>query len=457
MLEGANVSDLIAVNKYYRLYRKAVTLEKRLLDRYDWYKKEREASPAVQKRLNYVLVDLREFIGNCRLDSNTFISPTRIPTILSKSAKYVNEYVFGSDEQIGSANLSSVERQIVESMARRSRSAMAQGHTFDLEQEIAYRSASGWFFLFNTLTVAPYNYGAIFSSDSTAWKDYIRKADNLFAAAAYGSKRNAIGKDFHSYFGVVEKGGNTGRLHIHVLHAFVALPDSWQDPNYGRKHPVLREISAAKGLWEHGFSSPIAVRYSLNDAYGKLNWRWPHDVKSGQGIAAKGCMAIAGYMTKYINKSYLSKDTDEWRVRKSRNLGSQILTSMMTKLTSKTLLKISTTKTIKMKLNRRVIPGAKLRRAALREIQVRRSLTSVFESAIDARPSLSPLQQWRALTQTKDMSSSLSTTSLEIQTLESEGISEAIRELRYVARSADCTYFQSSTHEGANISSRLHA
>lgn len=85
MLEGANVSDLIAVNKYYRLYRKAVTLEKRLLDRYDWYKKEREASPAVQKRLNYVLVDLREFIGNCRLDSNTFISPTRIPTILSKS------------------------------------------------------------------------------------------------------------------------------------------------------------------------------------------------------------------------------------------------------------------------------------------------------------------------------------------------------------------------------------
>jgi len=93
-----------------------------------------------------------------------------------------------------------------------------------------------WYVVFNTLTVNKEAYTKVFTKGSKVWQEYVRKCDKFFGVAANGSyskalKARAKGDEFHNYFAVVEEGGKTGRLHIHVLHFFKTLPDSFSDPN----------------------------------------------------------------------------------------------------------------------------------------------------------------------------------------------------------------------------------
>jgi len=91
--------------------------------------------------------------------------------------------------------------------------------------ELEQRNCEGWFIVFNTLTVSNYYLSKVFGNkDAKEFELYIRSLDRLFAKAAYGSVRAAKDKEYHSYFAVVERGSETGRLHIHCIHIFKSLP-----------------------------------------------------------------------------------------------------------------------------------------------------------------------------------------------------------------------------------------
>jgi len=109
----------------------------------------------------------------------------------------------------------------------------------------------------------------------------------------------------------VEKGGNTGRLHIHVLHIFRDLPIDCGDPNFGMKVAYKREITAMKRFWQYGFSCPKAVRFSETDSFGRRGWRWPAVQEGGvvSALQAKPLGAIVWYVGKYISKD-VSKEKE---------------------------------------------------------------------------------------------------------------------------------------------------
>ena len=68
------------------------------------------------------------------------------------------------------------------------------------------------------------------------------------------------GRDLQ-YFGVVEAGEETGRLHIHTVLICDVLPCEVSDPNpvKGGTNRVVEEL---RKYWPHGHSSPVAVRWA---------------------------------------------------------------------------------------------------------------------------------------------------------------------------------------------------
>jgi len=228
--------------------------------------------------------------------------------------------------------------------------------------EVEARSREGWYVVFNTLTVAPHSMSKVFPSKvlrvlgtpearsgrvagsrSTAWTDYVRAVDRFFGQAAFGTYRNAMrerakGNEYHTYFAVIEKGGENGRFHIHVLHVFKVLPSSCSDPNYGVNVPYNREIDALKKFWKlgTGFSAPIAVRFSYGDSFGRKGWRWPvelnKETKQYEPIKANPVGSVCGYVSKYITKSYFNKDENLWRTRISRKMGALPLSQKIQKM-----------------------------------------------------------------------------------------------------------------------------
>lgn len=209
-----------------------------------------------------------------------------------------------------------------------------------------------WFCVFNTLTVNPEYYSKVFSKEAKAWQRYIRSVDVLFGIAAYGSYASAVrarksGNEFHTYFAVVEKGSLHGRLHIHVLHFFSHISKEFADPNLSAIKPNRREIDALRSYWKYGHSSPIAVRFSQGDAFGKAGWLWPV-LPDGQPVVSKPPIALARYVSKYLTKAYdadnlhFNKESGgyTWRTRISRNLGKKMVTDYVETLSDERKLKV---------------------------------------------------------------------------------------------------------------------
>lgn len=119
-------------------------------------------------------------------------------------------------------------------------------------------------------------------------------------------------------------------------------------------------------------------------------------------------LALANYLSKYINKGYNSCQRAKllWRVRKSHKLGQEILLEMLEPLSTSTLLILTNADNLKMKLNNQRIPQNLIRRTSLTILQNRQSTTSLngFSSITDlaktCMPRLSPLHYSRASTQT---------------------------------------------------------
>lgn len=206
----------------------------------------------------------------------------------------------------------SITSNILKVMKDRCKESRRQELMFRFRVAIEEAVRSGWFVVFNTLTVRPSEEALVFCSGSTAWTDYVRTV----------ARCSPLG---HKYFCVVERGASTGRLHIHVVHLLRSLPIGSSDPNYGSSL-CRREISAFKRLWKFGFSSPIAVRFNHHDAFGSIGWRWP--MLSGTTLPVLNSVPgqLASYLGSYLGKgNILEKGGYIWRTRMSRSLGLETL------------------------------------------------------------------------------------------------------------------------------------
>ena len=200
---------------------------------------------------------------------------------------------------------------------------------------------NAWYPIFVTLTVAPQHMDTVFAKGSKAYGTYIRRVRREIAKRLGYTKNTTQGKDIHHAIGVVERGDETGRLHIHVLHYCRVLPVDCSDPNRGRSIPDLRELTAWRALWPYGFVSAVACRISASDIYAREGWNWPV-VKNEDGTYSPyktaGALGVGRYLGKYLGKSY--ENGDLWRCRMTRNFGTMEIQQIIKKKTRKQLWKI---------------------------------------------------------------------------------------------------------------------
>jgi len=321
------------------------------------------------------------------------------------------------------------------SVARVSRVASAR---VALSLALGYHCARGAFVFFNTLTVSDDWMSEVFSVGSDLWQRYLRR---------WG--------DAHPYLGVVEAGGKTGRLHIHVVHMLDRLPEGCMDPNYGLRVPNRREVASVKLFWEHGFSCPIAVRFSPVDAFGKIGWRWPFDARTEKELVVKPPVALASYLSKYLTSSVQSakRSSYQWRMRKSHRLGCEIIDEILNPLSLRDLLTVSELTDPGMRIDRLTVPPSMVRKQSCRLLSRKLTPTEycLTASEYDALPS--PLRSWRASGQSGTGSSPLS--ALPLFTPDAEGAAhyDVRARIRESARRAGERYFGSSDLAGRGWSS----
>ena len=301
-------------------------------------------------------------------------------------------------------------------LAYQSRQTRAQSVRHRLAVETVSRCNSGWYLIFDTLTVDNSSYASVFSHHSYLLRDYLRTVQRAIARAGFGSFRTAqsSAKNYYSYFAVIESGSRTGRLHFHILHYCRFLPSDWLvDPN-PRPGGCRREIMAMKALWKYGLSSPIAVRYSSSDSYGKLGWHYPckrvgdRIVADEQGNPARVWRYCAKYLTKIYNSPTLLHKRSTiagewpWRVRLSRNLGMQLVDQLL--MSNERLLaalkgSLSTQlAAVRMTRNLPLPPKTLLRQRAMKlllrrhmmSLTTRKDLAAVLLAALPCRESLLP-------------------------------------------------------------------
>lgn len=263
------------------------------------------------------------------------------------------------------------------------------------------RARQGAFMVFNTLTYRDGEDPEVIFRDG--FSDYVKRFDKAVYEAMGYTKREAHRrrKDpegwYHEYFAVVERGSRGGRLHVHVLHFCRRLPAGCFDPNSGRVAGRRRVISALRSLWEYGQSDPVSVRFSYDDAYGKLNWAWP----AGAGKSSPG--RLAGYLTKYICEAYEpsfnSGSMKTWRTRLSPQLGMHPLHKVMERLEEKTLLAVAQLPrtTPAMRLAGRRTPSDLLRKCATRAYLRRLGTFSRLSFLASLKRETGIAERWRSL------------------------------------------------------------
>lgn len=381
--EALRVSDLAAVDPVLKLYadvrsrRSSLQSTRRFVEDRDL---SHLAKPDWKAALDSYLGGLGQI--EVQLDNTSFIDHTEVAELrqmvrdLGSSSDMVRD-VFGPRFAAPAAEAPEPWiREYLSDLKASSIRARVSDHRWRVIEEMVDRTGSGWFAVFNTLTVADEHYSTVFSQGSLAWRDYVRRVDRAVGCSLYGSVRKADAArsidPYHSYFAVVERGTQSGRLHVHVLHLFRGIPGSWQrDPNLGLRVPYNRQIDSMKELWPFGHSMPIAVRLSDFDAFGRLGWRWPVHRPKGNvrfvPIEAKPAVAMARYIVKYVQKSYQSeKGGLQWRTRISRNFGLGRLVAMMATLSSGSLLLCATIPPAELDVSWSAMPTFRIRRTALR-------------------------------------------------------------------------------------------
>lgn len=402
--------------------------------------------------------------GNSRLDREEFISQA---PLLRLPVGQVCDWIFQNLPPPKTPQHDDYTAELLQLLTEKGQAQRAAQHRFLLTTEIAHKTKEGWYLIFNTLTVRQQSYFRVFNKSSTEFKNYVRNFERRITEAYTGTRNTTSGdqtEHCHSYCAVVEEGSRTGRLHIHVIHACRTLPLGCVDPNTGLQRPTLRELSKLKGLWSHGYSSPIAVRYSPIDAYGKIGWRWPLD-KDGLPLQIKSPLATAGYMAKYIGKSYNSEKRSKllWRVRKNHGHGQQLLLRMLETLSSEALTLLATDSTIALKLNNEMIPPKLQRLLALKTLHLRDhsskngAFTPILTIAkkLTPRPSLLPSSRASIKTTHENSQQNIIHT-MTAASLDADTYSNLREECYAAAYITDRQYFPRSTYTGGATTPRDH-
>lgn len=449
-----NISHAIQASREYKYYRKCLSISASLQRRMAWLRKH-------QPHLLGPIHELKYAAAVTHLEETAKLileHPSEINSLLSSrpmmklSAKEIHANTFVDLPEPGKAQLTDLEEAVTENMTMVGQAQRATRHQLLLQYEIAYRTKLNWFLIFNTLTVSDGNYHKIFSKGSTAFKTYIQRVSDLIGHSAQQPK--------HTYMAVVEHGAKHDRLHIHVVHCLEQLPKAARDPNTGLPLPNKRELDCFKPLWEYGWSSPIMVRYSPNDAFGRTGYRWPHDNRKGKPLKMSSPLALASYMSKYILKSHASKrrKSYQWRVRKSQKLGIPLIREMLQSLSTKELLTIASTTTTTTRLNRRTIPPSLLKTQALKILNSRPSSgrASFLELASTMLPALSPLQSLRDSSGETSMSNLPSSINLKTLGISDKDISDAAKALNKAARYIEEQYFTESIQGYGTTSTADH-
>ena len=231
-----------------------------------------------------------------------------------------------------------------------------------LKQEMEIKLHDNWYIIMNTLTVAPEHYLKIWQKGSKQFSSYIKRFDRI------------SGKENHMYFAVVERGGSNNREHFHIIHMLKYIPPHCKtDPNRSQIHPNRRILDSLREWWQYGFSAPIAVRTSYNDAWGQIGFRWPDkllDNGTYVPIDSGNAGQLSNYLSKYIVKSINEKgDQIQWKIRQSHHLGRTLLTKLCQQLTrSQLLLLLKMWKTLTLKLHQQTIPPYLIKMAVHRQL-----------------------------------------------------------------------------------------
>lgn len=178
--------------------------------------------------------------------------------------------------------------------ANRAYNFVAQSAIFRIQDHLDYH---GGYPVFWTFTCDPQN-EIVLKSGREEFKLFCRKLKRQFGN--------------FTFCAVPELGEETKRLHLHALFIFEDA-SKFTDPNFGHARGNLQLIPELRGLWEYGFSDPIAARTSPLDVWGELGWQWP------AGQETSNHEAIAVYMAGYMNKD--RKDIKGCRTRMSKGFG----------------------------------------------------------------------------------------------------------------------------------------
>lgn len=390
------LGEIATVCPPLRLKRKALSLQAELQRRADYFARRSLLTIDHHQNIEALQNKITNFL--LLLDSEEFNSTTKnLPRFMVQKRSQVLGDCFGGIPTPGKAQYTEYETALVAQLKAQGQQQTVKQLRFELSAEIALRAAQGWYLIFNTLTARDDTIVQVFQRDSEDWRNYIEAVDLAAAQAAYGSRRKAAGKEYHSYLGVIEEGGKTGRLHFHVVHAVKALPHGSCDPNRGVLYPIRQCIDAWRLFWPHGNSTPKACRYSARDAYALAGWRWPLDKETGQPLVQGSPVRVASYLSKYLKKAYAysGRTTYLWRTKKSRRLGRQLLSQWVRPLSNDALLWLATDTTLRIKFNRLPLPAKLQRTTALREWISRTSSRSLYAMTGDVQPRPSPLMRLR--------------------------------------------------------------
>lgn len=448
------LSDVTKASPEFRDWRKRVSLSESISKRLDYYRKHnrreiRWSHEAAARGAICVLDRSRPELCRSSLDLVAWVISTSLSSrMMEHRTKDIMAEIFKGLPQPRPAQHNDLEQQLVKQMNEAGQLKRANQHRFLLMCEIAYRTKQNWFMIFNTLTVDREHYYKVFSKESRDFYDYTRRMDNAIAEATFGSTRKKDGTDYHTYFACVEEGGDTGRLHIHILHFARQLPIACDDPNKGLPFPRLRELTILKALWRFGYSTPIMVRYSPNDAYGLAGYRWPLDPKTGGSLQVGSPLRVASYISKYITKGFNSCNRDKllWRVRKTQKLGLHLLQMFTSALSPTTNLILATDDTMIARWNRTKIPSPILRLMAIKtyldQSTKNQSLMHLPQMAKHITPRPSPLHSLRVSTRARDVYNRQNTGAFTIETLLNEdAFNNAWQEIEKAASEIEAAYF----------------
>ncbi len=294
----------------------------------------------------------------------------------------------GLEYIIKKPSISPLKRQFLLNLELKSMNARRSQHIWRIINELDIAVFKNYYVIFNTLTVSPEHYGEVFSLNSKCFLTYRKKWDAIY------------NKDSHSYFCVLELGGETARHHYHVLHILKTLPVSWKlDINQGMYHPYNRVITAAQNMWEYGYSMPIAVRFSAFDAYAKLGWRWPYDRKIEAPLNTSNPTQMAFYIAKYITKALTNKETKQWKTKLKNNFGLSVLQQTVANLQThqlKELLIIAPM--MVLRLHQTIIPQYFLTKLATKYLLLHHQSSYVSKKLMTLKARTDIITQFQSLT-----------------------------------------------------------